>query len=38
MFSIIKNDKELFNYCYVDLSEKNKDDLNEFYKEDKILT
>ena len=36
MFSIIKN--ELIKYCSKELSQKNKDDLDAFYKDEKLIT
>ena len=36
MFSIVKS--ELSDYCKKDLSQKNKDDLNDFYKDEKLIT
>jgi hypothetical protein len=36
MFSIVKS--ELSKYCSKELSQKNKDDLDEFYKDEKLIT
>ena len=36
MFSIVKS--ELFKYCSKELSQKNKEDLDDFYKDEKLIT